>query len=65
MADGAHEADDINFNESVKRQQFGTLDAAAKAHVALMDRQGSIFLKKADEIDPVQAIAMKAAMKDG
>jgi len=65
MADEQHAADDINFNEAVKRQQFGTLDAAAKAHVALMDRHGGLFMKMADEISPVQALAINKAGAGG
>ena len=63
MADEQHAADDINFNEAIKREQFGNLNVASKAHIALMDRQGSLFLKQADELSPVQALAIAAAGK--
>lgn len=65
MADEQHDADDINFNEAVKRAQFITIHGMGNAFGLSSDRQSAIFTKKADEIDPVQAIAIQAAMKGG
>ena len=49
----------VDFNEVIARSQATTLDGMGKMFGMTSDRQSSIFLKKADEIDPVQAAAMR------
>ncbi len=52
-------AGEVDFNEVVARSQATTLEGMGKMFALTSDRQSSIFLKKADEIDPVQASAMR------
>ncbi len=49
----------VDFNEVIARSQATTLDGMAKMFGMTADRQSSIFLKKADEIDPIQAAAIR------
>jgi len=62
MADEGHAAPEVfgmvNFNEVVARSQATTMDGLSKMFAMTSDRQSSIFLKKADEVDPVQAAAI-------
>ena len=59
MADEQHVPDDINWNEAVKRAQFITLHGMGNMFALASDIQPRIFTKKADEVDPVQALAIK------
>ena len=52
----------VDFNEVVARSQAITLAGMGNMFTATADRQSAIFLKKADEIDPVQASAMRQIM---
>lgn len=55
MADAAH----VDFNEVIARSQATTLDGMSKMFGLSSDLQRGIFTKKADEIDPVQAAAIR------
>ncbi len=63
MADQVHADQEVfgqvNFNEVVARSQATTMTGIANMFAMTSDRQSSIFLKKADEIDPVQAAAIR------
>lgn len=49
----------VNFNEVIARSQATTLDGMAKMFGLAADLQRGIFTKKADEIDPAQAAAIR------
>ena len=53
------EATPVDFNEVIARSQATTLDGMAKMFGLSADLQRGIFTKKADEIDPVQAAAIR------
>jgi len=52
-------AGEVDFNEVIARSQATTLDGMSKMFGLTADRQAGIFLKKADEIDPVQAASIR------
>jgi hypothetical protein len=49
----------VNFNEVIARSQATTLDGMGKMFALAGDLQRGIFSKKMDEIDPVQAAAIR------
>jgi len=61
MADSTHagEGHSVNFNEVIARSQATTLDGMGKMFGLATDLQRGIFAKKMDEIDPVQAAAIR------
>ena len=63
MADQEHpdkeEFGAINFNEAVKRQQFGTLDGVAKMFGITADRQSSSFTMLSVEDRPMETAAAR------
>lgn len=50
----------VNFNEVIARSQATTLDGMGKMFGLAGDLQRGIFTKEMDEVDPVQAAAIKA-----
>ena len=50
----------VNFNEVLSRSQATTLVGAGNMFTLSADLQRGIFTKKADEVDPIQAAAIKA-----
>ena len=61
MADSTHagEGHSVNFNEVIARSQATTLDGLGKMFALASDLQRAIATKKFDEIDPVQAAAIR------
>lgn len=61
MAEDTHpgEGHSVNFNEVVARSQATTLDGMGKMYGLAQDLQRAIAAKKFDEIDPVQAAAIR------
>ena len=61
MADSTHagEGHSVNFNEVIARSQATTLDGLGKMFALASDLQRAIATKKFDEIDPVQASAIR------
>ena len=56
------ESTPVDFNEVIARSQATTLDGMSKMFGLSSDLQRGIFTKKADEIDPVQAAAIRQVM---
>jgi superfamily II DNA/RNA helicase len=53
------ESTPVDFNEVIARSQATTLDGIGKMFALSADLQRGIFTKKADEVDPVQAAAIR------
>ncbi len=56
------ESTPVDFNEVIARSQATTLDGISKMFGLSADLQRGIFTKKADEVDPVQAAAIRQVM---
>ena len=56
------ESTPVDFNEVIARSQATTLDGISKMFGLSADLQRGIFTKKADEVDPAQAAAIRQVM---
>lgn len=55
----------VDLQELLLSQQAATLDQAGKNFAQTMDLQNKVSIKKYDEVDPLQAAAIKDLSKAG